>query len=104
MLPTLGAAADQRVRQTIRWWQAWITRGVLDGPHRDAVTRSLLTLKLMTYAPSGALVARYPGGAATVAQTIRDGRNNKMPAWGEFLGQAKTHVLASYVWGLSNAK
>jgi len=46
----------------------------------------------------------HGSGAATVAQTIRDGRNNKMPAWGEFLGQAKTHVLASYVWGLSNAK
>jgi len=27
-----------------------------------------------------------------------------MPAWGEFLGDAKSHVLAAYVWSLSNAK
>jgi cytochrome c oxidase cbb3-type subunit 3 len=26
-----------------------------------------------------------------------------MPAWGEFLGEAKVHVLAAYVWSLSNA-
>jgi len=46
----------------------------------------------------------YGGSEATISETIRNGRNNKMPAWGEFLGEAKTHVLASYVWGLSNAK
>jgi cytochrome c oxidase cbb3-type subunit 3 len=26
-----------------------------------------------------------------------------MPAFGEFLGEAKVHLLASYVWGLSNS-
>jgi GH15 family glucan-1,4-alpha-glucosidase len=57
VLPALGVAADRRVRQTVRWWQAWIARGVLDGPHRAAVTRSVLALKLMTYAPSGAVIA-----------------------------------------------
>ncbi len=46
----------------------------------------------------------HGGTEETIAATIRNGRNNQMPAWGEFLGEAKTHVLASYVWGLSNAK
>jgi cytochrome c oxidase cbb3-type subunit 3 len=46
----------------------------------------------------------YGSNEATISETIRNGRNNKMPAWGDFLGEAKTHLLASYVWGLSNAK
>jgi cytochrome c oxidase cbb3-type subunit 3 len=44
----------------------------------------------------------YGGSAETVMETIRKGRNNTMPAWGEFLGEGKSHVLAAYVWGLSN--
>lgn len=46
----------------------------------------------------------YGGGETSIAETIRKGRNNHMPAWGDFLGDAKAHVLAAYVWGLSNAK
>ena len=44
----------------------------------------------------------YGGSVATIMETIRGGRNNVMPAFGEFLGEAKVHLLASYVWGLSN--
>ena len=44
----------------------------------------------------------YGGGVATIMETIRGGRNNVMPAFDEFLGEAKVHLLASYVWGLSN--
>ncbi|HWA12963.1 MAG TPA: cytochrome-c oxidase, cbb3-type subunit III [Burkholderiales bacterium] len=46
----------------------------------------------------------YGGSEATIAETIRGGRNNQMPAWGEFLGKEKTRVVAAYVWGLSNGK
>ena len=46
----------------------------------------------------------YGGSLATVAETIRNGRNNKMPAWGEFLGKEKVHLLAAFVWGLSHEK
>lgn len=46
----------------------------------------------------------YGGSLATVGETIRNGRNNKMPAWGEFLGKEKVHLLAAYVWGLSHEK
>jgi cytochrome c oxidase cbb3-type subunit 3 len=44
----------------------------------------------------------YGGSAETVMETIRKGRNNTMPAWGEFLGEGKAHVLAAYVWSLSH--
>jgi cytochrome c oxidase cbb3-type subunit 3 len=44
----------------------------------------------------------YGGSVATIMETIRGGRNNVMPAFGEFLGEAKVHLLASYVWGLAN--
>jgi len=44
----------------------------------------------------------YGGGETSISEAIRAGRNNKMPPWGDFLGDAKSHVLAAYVWGLSN--
>jgi cytochrome c oxidase cbb3-type subunit 3 len=46
----------------------------------------------------------YGRGESTIIETITKGRNNVMPAWGGFLGEAKTHILAAYVWGLSNVK
>lgn len=44
----------------------------------------------------------YGGSVATIMETINNGRNNVMPAFGEFLGDAKVHLLAAYVWSLSN--
>lgn len=44
----------------------------------------------------------YGGSADTIMETIRKGRNNVMPAFADFLGEGKVHVLASYVWSLSN--
>lgn len=43
----------------------------------------------------------YGGSEATIVETISKGRQNKMPAWKEFLGDGKVHVLAAYVHGLS---
>jgi cytochrome c oxidase cbb3-type subunit 3 len=43
----------------------------------------------------------YGGGESTIIETISKGRNGQMPAWGEFLGPNKTHLLAAYVYGLS---
>jgi cytochrome c oxidase cbb3-type subunit 3 len=44
----------------------------------------------------------YGGSVATIMETIRLGRNNVMPAFSDFLGEAKVHLLAAYVWSLSN--
>ena len=44
----------------------------------------------------------YGGSAETIMETIRKGRNNTMPAFGDFLGEGKVHVLAAYIWSLSN--
>lgn len=43
----------------------------------------------------------YSSSEATVIETIGKGRSNKMPAHKEFLGEAKSHLLAAYVYGLS---
>lgn len=44
----------------------------------------------------------YGGSLATVMDTINRGRTNQMPPFGELLGEGKVHLLAAYVWGLSN--
>ena len=43
----------------------------------------------------------YGGSITRIAQSVAKGRNGKMPAHGEFLGEAKVHLLAAYVYGLS---
>jgi len=57
VLPLLGRAADERIERSRRWWEEWSSRVQHQGPYRDAVVRSALTLKLLTYSPSGAIVA-----------------------------------------------
>ena len=47
----------RRLDATISYWRSWLARCWYDGAHRDAVHRSALALKAMTYAPSGAIVA-----------------------------------------------
>lgn len=44
----------------------------------------------------------YGGGEPTIIETITNGRNGHMPAHADFLGDAKVHLLAAYVWGLSH--
>ncbi|MGW5659268.1 glycoside hydrolase family 15 protein [Streptomyces sp. NPDC003758] len=38
-------------------WRAWAARCRYRGPHREVVVRSLITLKALTYAPTGGIVA-----------------------------------------------
>lgn len=56
-LPLLGAHADARLAATERWWQTWLRQLTYDGPYREDVARSILAIKLLAYAPSGAVVA-----------------------------------------------
>ncbi|KZE33179.1 cytochrome-c oxidase, cbb3-type subunit III [Crenobacter luteus] len=44
----------------------------------------------------------YGGTEKTIIETVTNGRNNQMPAWKDFLGDGKVHLLTAYVWGLSN--
>jgi len=49
---TLGA-----LEATVGYWRKWVGQSGYKGRWREMVMRSALTLKLLTYAPSGALVA-----------------------------------------------
>ncbi len=48
---------EQSLRETEAWWRAWSQRCTYRGPWREAVVRSLITLKALTYAKSGGIVA-----------------------------------------------
>ncbi|MFF9811509.1 glycoside hydrolase family 15 protein [Streptomyces coeruleorubidus] len=47
----------ESLRHSVEDWRAWVARCRYDGPYRDAVVRSLITLKALTYAPTGGIVA-----------------------------------------------
>ena len=44
----------------------------------------------------------YGGTEKTIIETVTNGRANQMPAWKDFLGDGKVHLLTAYVYGLSN--
>jgi GH15 family glucan-1,4-alpha-glucosidase len=48
---------DQALIGTEAFWREWINRCDIQGPYAEAVHRSLITLKALTYAPTGGIVA-----------------------------------------------
>jgi GH15 family glucan-1,4-alpha-glucosidase len=63
--PVKVVSPEELVRlfeQTRDFWRGWIGRSRYDGRWREMVERSAMTLKLMTYAPTGALVAAPTAG------------------------------------------
>ena len=42
---------------TVRFWRSWLAQSTYTGRWRETLERSAITLKLMTYAPSGGIVA-----------------------------------------------
>ena len=53
----LDDSARSRIDRSVRWWTDWMAACAYDGPWAALVRRSAITLKLMTYSPSGAIVA-----------------------------------------------
>ena len=49
--------AEEALDETERYWRAWSSRCASAGPYSDSVKRSLITLKALSYAPTGAIVA-----------------------------------------------
>ncbi|MFQ6144748.1 glycoside hydrolase family 15 protein [Streptomyces seoulensis] len=47
----------EALEHSVTDWRAWAARCRYSGPHRDLVVRSLITLKALTYAPTGGIVA-----------------------------------------------
>jgi GH15 family glucan-1,4-alpha-glucosidase len=56
------AELKQLSDDTAAFWRDWVGRSTYKGRWREMVARSAMTLKLMTYAPSGALVAAPTAG------------------------------------------
>jgi GH15 family glucan-1,4-alpha-glucosidase len=48
---------DGLLTETVRFWRAWVARSRYRGRWRETVTRSALVLKLLTFVPTGAIVA-----------------------------------------------
>ncbi|MFF2618815.1 glycoside hydrolase family 15 protein [Kitasatospora sp. NPDC058046] len=105
--PTVDAA-DELVR-TVRFWREWADQCTYQGPYREAVIRSLITLKGLTYAPTGGIVAapttslpediggernwdyRYTwlrDAAITLSSLLRTGYRDEAKAWREWLLRA----------------
>lgn len=61
--------------RTVSWWQEWSKRCHWDGPGdgtRDAVVRSLITLKLLTFQPTGGIIA---APTTSLPEQLGGGRN-----------------------------
>ena len=57
VMPHIGDEATREIERSIEFWRTWSSQLTYEGPYRDQILRSVLVLKLLTYAPSGAIVA-----------------------------------------------
>jgi len=101
--------ADECLEQTASFWTDWVSRCTYHGRYRDAVVRSLITIKALTYDPTGGIVAAPTtslpedlGGVrnwdyrycwlrdATMAleALLRTGYVDEAAAWRRWLGRA----------------
>ncbi|WP_019856385.1 glycoside hydrolase family 15 protein [Actinopolyspora mortivallis] len=62
----------QQVRQSEAFWRDWSRRITYNGPHREAVHRSLATLKALTYSPTGGIIA---APTASLPEALEGNRN-----------------------------
>jgi GH15 family glucan-1,4-alpha-glucosidase len=66
------AAAGRLLGETVEYWQDWISQSSYTGRWREIVNRSALALKLLTYAPTGAIVA---APTTSLPEQLGGGRN-----------------------------
>ncbi|MFC8199089.1 glycoside hydrolase family 15 protein [Streptomyces sp. NPDC057298] len=97
------------LRRTEEYWSEWLLPFTYDGTYRDAVVRSLITLKALTYEPTGGIVAapttslpEQPGGVRnwdyrfcwlrdagmTLEALLRSGFTAEADAWRGWLERA----------------
>ena len=60
--PVRTAEASRLFEETVVFWESWLQQSTYSGRWREMVNRSAITLKLMTFAPSGGLVAAPTAG------------------------------------------
>ncbi|MFF1908505.1 glycoside hydrolase family 15 protein [Kitasatospora sp. NPDC058218] len=101
--------AEEMLDATADFWHDWAGQCTYQGPYREAVIRSLITLKGLTYAPTGGIVAapttslpediggernwdyRYTwlrDAAITLSSLLRTGYRDEARAWREWLLRA----------------
>jgi cytochrome c oxidase cbb3-type subunit 3 len=113
MMPPMGAAlgSDKDVEDVAHYVKS--LSGMTADPIKVSFGKSKFGACMACHGPGGVgnqaigapnlsdKVWLYGGSADTIMETIRKGRSNTMPAFEDFLGDEKVHVLAAYVWSLS---
>jgi pentatricopeptide repeat protein len=56
-VPVSEPEAEELFQQTVEYWRRWLSKCTYTGRWREIIHRSALTLKLLTYEPTGAIVA-----------------------------------------------
>ncbi|MGI8616097.1 MAG: glycoside hydrolase family 15 protein [Actinomycetota bacterium] len=72
IVPPIGAAAEQALRETVDCWSEWSRALRCPDRYRGVVERSAITLKLLTFAPTGGVVA---APTTSLPESIGEGRN-----------------------------
>jgi len=70
--PVDRAANDASMERTATYWRGWLAKSRYTGRWREMVHRSALTLKLLTYQPTGAIVA---APTTSLPEQVGGGRN-----------------------------